>query len=72
MKTLGKFLLLLSFVVVGRWARPSTPVAVAASAELAAPAAFRRPDSSHVLLVRLPELAGAPRRVTNPSVLALF
>lgn len=72
MKTLGKFLLLLSFVVVGRWARHSTPVAAAAFPEQLVPAAFRAPDNGRVLLVRHAGLARAQRRVTNPSVLALF
>jgi len=72
MKTLGKLFLLLSFIVIGRWSRPNPPVIVATFSELVAPAGYRVPDSSQVVLVRHTEPAGSQRRAATSSVLALF
>ncbi len=71
MKTIGKLLLLLSFVVVGRWSRPNAPVVVATFSELMAPAAHRASDGSRVVLVRHNEPA-SPQRRAVASALALF
>ena len=72
MKALGKLFLLLSFVVVGRWSRPSVPTTVATFPQLMAPATPRVSGNSRVVLVRHNELTGPQRQANATSVLTLF
>ncbi|MGI4887155.1 MAG: hypothetical protein ACRYFR_19545 [Janthinobacterium lividum] len=72
MKTIGKLLLLLSFVVIGRWSRSNPPVIVATFAELAAPANLRTGNTSNPMVLVRHKEPTSPRQVTVSSALALF